>query len=150
MGSLSSWQSLDRHRSGHFPFALQSLRYREGNSDGSLAAPITHEGVVAFRKKRSKAGVLLHTASDCTCCVVFGRDSSFVFRHNGYFVDLFVRESNTVAIDMYKKLGYVCYRRVIKYYSGEEDAWGESSGPAFWPLSWQRMLLRHQRSNSLW
>ncbi|GAQ78016.1 N-acetyltransferase [Klebsormidium nitens] len=43
--------------------------------------------------------------------------------HNGYFVDLFVRESNTVAIDMYKKLGYVCYRRVIKYYSGEEDAW---------------------------
>ncbi|EFJ08229.1 hypothetical protein SELMODRAFT_90855 [Selaginella moellendorffii] len=42
--------------------------------------------------------------------------------YNGYFVDLFVRASNTLAIRMYKKLGYVIYRRVIKYYSGEEDA----------------------------
>ncbi|KAF3775451.1 N-alpha-acetyltransferase 20 [Nymphaea thermarum] len=38
-----------------------------------------------------------------------------------YFVDLFVRASNTPAIKMYEKLGYVIYRRVLKYYSGEED-----------------------------
>mmetsp|Transcript_5188 Transcript_5188/g.12600 ORF Transcript_5188/g.12600 Transcript_5188/m.12600 type:complete len:174 (-) Transcript_5188:297-818(-) len=42
--------------------------------------------------------------------------------HNGYFVDLYVRASNDVAIGMYKKLGYSVYRRVIGYYSGEEDA----------------------------
>eukprot|EP00698_Gefionella_okellyi_P022424 TRINITY_DN7431_c0_g1_i1.p1 TRINITY_DN7431_c0_g1~~TRINITY_DN7431_c0_g1_i1.p1 ORF type:complete len:173 (+),score=23.57 TRINITY_DN7431_c0_g1_i1:58-576(+) len=42
--------------------------------------------------------------------------------HNGYFVDLFVRVSNVVAINMYKKFGYVVYRQVIGYYSGEEDA----------------------------
>jgi len=49
-------------------------------------------------------------------------------RHGGYFVDLFVRASNAVAIDMYNKMGYVNYRRVLEYYSGsgntaEEDAW---------------------------
>nr|TKS18016.1 N-alpha-acetyltransferase 20-like [Populus alba] len=38
-----------------------------------------------------------------------------------YFVDLFVRASNTPAIKMYEKPGYVIYRRVLRYYSGEED-----------------------------
>eukprot|EP00026_Physarum_polycephalum_P020612 Phypoly_transcript_23309.p1 GENE.Phypoly_transcript_23309~~Phypoly_transcript_23309.p1 ORF type:complete len:188 (+),score=13.25 Phypoly_transcript_23309:46-564(+) len=42
--------------------------------------------------------------------------------HRGYFVDLFVRASNNVACNMYKKLGYTVYRRVLDYYSGEEDA----------------------------
>jgi len=45
-----------------------------------------------------------------------------ITRHNGYFVDLFVRVSNRVAVDMYKKFGYSVYRQVIGYYSGEEDA----------------------------
>ncbi len=43
--------------------------------------------------------------------------------HDGYFVDLYVRASNAVAIGMYKKLGYIIYRQVIGYYSGEEDAY---------------------------
>ncbi|KAJ3705228.1 hypothetical protein LUZ61_008933 [Rhynchospora tenuis] len=38
-----------------------------------------------------------------------------------YFVDLFVRASTTPAIKMYEKLGYIIYRRVLRYYSGEED-----------------------------
>mmetsp|Transcript_19784 Transcript_19784/g.62846 ORF Transcript_19784/g.62846 Transcript_19784/m.62846 type:complete len:173 (+) Transcript_19784:2-520(+) len=42
--------------------------------------------------------------------------------YNGYFVDLFVRASNAVAIAMYHRLGYIIYRRVLGYYSGEEDA----------------------------
>eukprot|EP00246_Nothoceros_aenigmaticus_P004356 TRINITY_DN15870_c0_g1_i1.p1 TRINITY_DN15870_c0_g1~~TRINITY_DN15870_c0_g1_i1.p1 ORF type:complete len:175 (-),score=29.31 TRINITY_DN15870_c0_g1_i1:177-701(-) len=41
--------------------------------------------------------------------------------YNAYFVDLFVRASNSPAIQMYEKLGYVVYRRVLRYYSGEED-----------------------------
>ena len=40
----------------------------------------------------------------------------------GYFVDLFVRVSNAVAISMYEKFGYSVYRRVLQYYAGEEDA----------------------------
>ena len=43
--------------------------------------------------------------------------------HNGFFVDLFVRKSNDVGINMYKKMGYVIYRRVVAYYSGDEDAY---------------------------
>lgn len=45
--------------------------------------------------------------------------------YNAYFVDLFVRSSNILAISMYEKFGYVKYRRVVGYYSGDdaEDAW---------------------------
>jgi len=42
-------------------------------------------------------------------------------RKNCYFVDLFVRVSNKNAITMYKKLGYVVYRTVLEYYSGDPD-----------------------------
>jgi len=42
--------------------------------------------------------------------------------YDAYFVDLFVRRSNEVGIAMYKKMGYVVYRAVLKYYSGDEDA----------------------------
>ncbi|XP_039264830.1 N-alpha-acetyltransferase 20-like [Styela clava] len=45
----------------------------------------------------------------------------------GYFVDLFVRKSNEIAVGMYKRLGYSVYRTVIGYYSSpggdrDEDA----------------------------
>jgi len=42
-------------------------------------------------------------------------------------VDLFVRVSNSVAVDMYHRLGYIVYRKVIDYYSGDvdEDAFGK-------------------------
>lgn len=43
-------------------------------------------------------------------------------RHDGFFVDLFVRPSNEVAINMYKSLGYIVYRTVVKYYSGGADS----------------------------
>ncbi|KAJ5080582.1 n-alpha-acetyltransferase 20 [Anaeramoeba ignava] len=40
---------------------------------------------------------------------------------NAYFVDLYVRSSNNVAIRMYQNFGYIVFRRVLGYYSGEED-----------------------------
>jgi N-terminal acetyltransferase B complex catalytic subunit len=47
--------------------------------------------------------------------------------YNGWFVDLYVRMSNSVAIDMYRKFGYSVYRRVRNYYAGltNEDAYGK-------------------------
>ncbi|EFC50590.1 N-acetyltransferase 5 [Naegleria gruberi] len=39
--------------------------------------------------------------------------------HKAYFVDLFVRVSNKIAVGMYEKLGYTTYRRVLQYYSGK-------------------------------
>lgn len=38
-------------------------------------------------------------------------------QYDAYFVDLFVRSSNYLAINMYKSFGYVVYRRVKGYYS---------------------------------
>ncbi|KAJ3023414.1 N(alpha)-acetyltransferase 20, NatB catalytic subunit [Thoreauomyces humboldtii] len=38
----------------------------------------------------------------------------------GFFVDLFVRVSNKVAISMYEKFGYTVYRRVLEYYTGPD------------------------------
>ncbi|CCG80878.1 Uncharacterized N-acetyltransferase C16C4.12 [Taphrina deformans PYCC 5710] len=43
-------------------------------------------------------------------------------QYNAYFIDLFVRSTNYLAIDMYKSFGYVVYRRVKGYYTN-------SSGP---------------------
>jgi N-terminal acetyltransferase B complex catalytic subunit len=40
----------------------------------------------------------------------------------GWFVDLFVRASNAGAQDLYKKMGYSVYRRVVAYYNDGEDA----------------------------
>ncbi|KAJ3248187.1 N(alpha)-acetyltransferase 20, NatB catalytic subunit [Chytriomyces hyalinus] len=42
--------------------------------------------------------------------------------YNAYFVDLFVRESNSVAIGMYTQFGYSIYRTVLGYYSGSGDS----------------------------
>lgn len=52
------------------------------------------------------------------------RTRSNARRYDGYFVDLFVRVSNAVAIGMYHKFGYSVYRRVLGYYAGSdgEDA----------------------------
>ncbi|KAE9001147.1 hypothetical protein PR002_g17989 [Phytophthora rubi] len=41
--------------------------------------------------------------------------------YDGYFVDLFVRVSNLLAIGMYEKFGYSVYRRVLGYYSSADD-----------------------------
>lgn len=42
-------------------------------------------------------------------------------KKQAYFVDLFVRVSNKVAIKMYEQLGYVIYRVVLEYYNGDPD-----------------------------
>lgn len=42
--------------------------------------------------------------------------------YNAFFVDLFVRVSNTLALLMYSALQYTVFRQVLNYYSMEEDA----------------------------
>ncbi|KAF2132152.1 n-acetyltransferas-like protein [Dothidotthia symphoricarpi CBS 119687] len=41
---------------------------------------------------------------------------------NAWFVDLFVRASNEIAKELYRKMGYTVYRRVKDYYNDGEDA----------------------------
>lgn len=42
------------------------------------------------------------------------------------FIDLFVKCNNTLAINLYEKLGYLVYRRVIGYYNSAEDGYPKS------------------------
>jgi N-terminal acetyltransferase B complex catalytic subunit len=53
--------------------------------------------------------------------------------YGGLFVDLYVRCTNTIAMELYEGLGYSVYRRVREYYGSlglgpggkdEEDAFG--------------------------
>ena len=53
--------------------------------------------------------------------------------YGGFFVDLYVRCTNAIAIELYEGLGYSVYRRVREYYGSlglgpggkdEEDAFG--------------------------
>nr|CEL68446.1 TPA: Ard1-prov protein, related [Neospora caninum Liverpool] len=39
-----------------------------------------------------------------------------------YYVDLYVRVSNTVAVNFYRELGYRVWKTEKGYYSGQEDA----------------------------
>ncbi len=48
-------------------------------------------------------------------------------RDRGFFVDLFVRASNKVAITFYQTLGYSIYRTVKGYYSGESESDSEDA-----------------------
>ena len=41
---------------------------------------------------------------------------------NAWFVDLFVRAENISAQELYKKMGYSVYRRVVGYYNDDADA----------------------------
>lgn len=43
-------------------------------------------------------------------------------KYDAYFVDLFVRSSNRLAIDMYKGMDYVVYRRVVEYYTNQDGS----------------------------
>ena len=65
----------------------------------------------------------LFLTSVCWARLMEGLEKTSEDIHDAYFVDLFVRVSNTIAIQMYKQMGYSVYRRVIGYYSGEEDAY---------------------------
>lgn len=42
--------------------------------------------------------------------------------HDAWFVDLFVRAENKVALELYRKMGYSVYRRVVGYYNDDSDA----------------------------
>ena len=42
-------------------------------------------------------------------------------------MDLFVRSTNNVAIQMYRNLGYKVFRTVNKYYSSSLDETGEDA-----------------------
>jgi len=45
--------------------------------------------------------------------------------YDAWFVDLFVRKSNSIAIGLYKGMGYSVFRKVIGYYSDDPSRVGD-------------------------
>ncbi|KAI5303433.1 hypothetical protein KEM56_007547 [Ascosphaera pollenicola] len=50
---------------------------------------------------------------------------------NAWFVDLYVRASNKIAVDMYQKMGYTVFRRVKNYYCDDPSGMSEEGEDAF-------------------
>ena len=65
-------------------------------------------------------------------------------RRKCFFVDLFVRVSNTVAVTMYENLGYVTYRRIKEYYSSSS-----SNGACEDALDMRKSLSRDKDKTSM-
>jgi N-terminal acetyltransferase B complex catalytic subunit len=49
---------------------------------------------------------------------------------NAWFIDLFVRKGNDIAVGLYRGLGYSVFRRVLKYYS-DDPTGGKAGEDAF-------------------
>ncbi|KAI9866388.1 MAG: hypothetical protein M1813_001510 [Trichoglossum hirsutum] len=68
--------------------------------------------------------------------------------YNAWFVDLFVRQSNKIAVGMYRSWGYSVFRRVVGYYS--DDIKGNTDGEDAFdmrkPLARDK-LKKHTREN---
>mmetsp|Transcript_4731 Transcript_4731/g.7883 ORF Transcript_4731/g.7883 Transcript_4731/m.7883 type:complete len:176 (-) Transcript_4731:357-884(-) len=92
------------------------MGYMIGKSEGSDALWHGHVSAVTVAPLYRRLGLAKKLMEDL--------ESTSENVYNAYFVDLFVRSSNSLAISMYEKFGYVTYRRVLGYYSGDdaEDA----------------------------
>ena len=64
--------------------------------------------------------------------------------YHAYFVDLFVRSSNALAIGMYEKFGYIKYRRVLGYYASSSD---DDDGEDAWDM--RKALKRDVKKESV-
>lgn len=83
-----------------------------------------------FGKKEAKEKPCYHlsaiSVSPCARNSGVGGHMMHFFENTGnaykcWFIDLFVRESNSIAISFYKKLGYTVYRKVIDYYLSPKE-----------------------------
>ncbi|KAF9255315.1 acyl-CoA N-acyltransferase [Marasmius fiardii PR-910] len=68
--------------------------------------------------------------------------------YHGLFVDLYVRCVNTIAIDMYERLGYSVYRRVKEYFRGREIP-GEGGRDEEDAFDMRKPLPRGRESHSI-
>ncbi|OBA24495.1 acyl-CoA N-acyltransferase [Metschnikowia bicuspidata var. bicuspidata NRRL YB-4993] len=85
--------------------------YMMGKTEGQLVMKEWHTHITAVTIGRNFRRIKL--ASDlCTHL----EQITAIAPHEALFVDLFVKVTNTVARQLYEKLGYLVYRRVIGYY----------------------------------
>ena len=104
---------------GHDPFPTSSStsltstlqgKYRRSAAGGDIPTLHGHVTAITVAPEYRRLGLaqgmmqLLEDVSDRV--------------YRAYFVDLFVRPSNTTAVQMYTRMGYDVYRKVKEYYYG--------------------------------
>jgi N-terminal acetyltransferase B complex catalytic subunit len=114
----SSFASPSQHHHHHYHNKIIT-GYLLGKSEGEGSLWHGHVSAVtvaqSHRRIQMAKFLMAHFEEQCD-----------VQQHN-YFVDLFVRTSNALAIQMYHQLGYRVYRRVIGYYQSSSSNNNNSS-----------------------
>ncbi|XP_054758224.1 N-alpha-acetyltransferase 20-like [Lytechinus pictus] len=92
----------------------QIMGYIMGKAEGSVAQETWHGHVTALSvapeyRRLGLAAIMMNILEEVS------------ERKDCFFVDLFVRVSNEIATNMYARLGYTVYRKVLQYYSGDPD-----------------------------
>lgn len=109
----SSFASPCQHHNHHYHNKI-IMGYLLGKSEGEGSLWHGHVSAVtvaqSHRRIQMAKFLMAHFEEQCD-----------VQQHN-YFVDLFVRTSNALAIQMYHQLGYRVYRRVIGYYQSSSGS----------------------------
>uniref|UniRef100_A0AC34QZD1 N-acetyltransferase domain-containing protein n=1 Tax=Panagrolaimus sp. JU765 TaxID=591449 RepID=A0AC34QZD1_9BILA len=72
--------------------------------------------------------------------MLMSRFENICVESNCYFIDLFVRISNSVAVEMYRKMGYIVFQQIIGYYSGENPEDGYDMHKAL-PIDVERLSM---------
>lgn len=106
--------------------------YMIGKSEGEGLEWHSHITAVTVDKNYRRLGL-------ARALVLLLRNCSEAPDQNCYFIDLFVRTSNRTAVDMYKRLGFAPFRRVVDYYASDN---GSSPSPAEDAFDMRRPLQR--------
>lgn len=87
--------------------------YMMGKTEGKKKEWHTHITAVTVNPDYRRLGLASHL------CDHLQKTTETENPYHTYFVDLFVRVTNELAITLYEKLGYSIYRRVVGYYGSE-------------------------------
>ncbi|CBQ68866.1 probable N-acetyltransferase 5 [Sporisorium reilianum SRZ2] len=122
---LAQWPDLSFIQTA--PSSARTMGYVIGKAEGRSSAstsriPTLHGHVTAITvapeyRRLGLAQGLMQLLEDVSSRV-----------YDAYFVDLFVRPSNTTAVRMYEKMDYHVYRTVREYYYGGGGKGGDEDG----------------------
>ncbi|ODV82911.1 hypothetical protein CANARDRAFT_10109 [[Candida] arabinofermentans NRRL YB-2248] len=108
MQYLSSWPSLFYKSVSP---SNEPTGYMLAKTEGKRKEWHSHISAVTINPNYRRIGLASHL---CTALEKVTANKPY----DCYFVDLFVKANNKLAITMYEKLGYTVFRRVVGYYGG--------------------------------
>lgn len=81
-------------------------------------------------------------------CIFCDKLISF-HRDHAFFVDLFVRTDNKLAVSLYEKLKYSVYRHILEYYGNKTDAFGNLCFKKINDIDMRKALSRDKEKTTI-